>query len=177
MRCRQARDLMAARLDDDLVHEKLVELEEHLVTCSACQAEWQSLCAVDQLLRSAPSRLAPIHLHAQIMARIDRREEARRAVVGGLALALGATAVALLTLIPTALRLLENLGVAPTLLIGGVGTVAQLLTLVDALSRTALVLLDQFSMPLMVLGLGSLVAALALNGLWIATMRKLSTAR
>jgi hypothetical protein len=111
------------------------------------------------------------------MARIHRREQARRAIVGGLTLALGATVVALLTLVPIALGLLGNLGVAPALLIGGVETVTQLLTLVDGLGRVLLVLLDQFAVPLAVLASGSLLLAAALNGLWIGTMRKLRAAR
>jgi len=176
MRCRRARDLMPARLDGELSREELVEVEEHLAWCSTCRAEWQKIRAVDQLFKSAPARSAPTHLRTQIMTRIDRREQARRAIAGGLALALGATAVALLTAIPIALGLLENLGIAPALLIGGVGTATQLLTLLDALSRTMLVLLDQFAVPLVVSSLSSLVVALALNGLWIAMIRRLRVA-
>lgn len=177
MRCRRARHLMAARLDGHLDHKGVAELEDHLATCSTCHVEWQGMNALDQLFRSAPTKPAPCHLQAQIMARIDRREQARRAVVGGLALALGATAVALLTLAPLAVGLLESLGIAPTLLIGGVGTAAQCLALLDALSRTLLVLLDQLAVLIAVLGFGSLVMALALNGLWILTVRRLRVAR
>jgi hypothetical protein len=39
-----------------------------------------------------------------------------------------------------------------------------------------LVLLDQFALPLAVVSVGSLVVALALNGLWIRTVRRLRVA-
>ncbi len=177
MRCKRASNLMADRLDGRLNHAAITELEEHLAACSRCRVEWQKMHALDGMFRSAPMRSAPPHLHTRVMARINRREQARRAVVGGLILALGATAVALLTLTPIALGLLENLGIAPTLLIGGVETITQLLTLVDAVSRMLLILLGQLAKPLVAFALGSFTLALALNGLWIVTMRRLRLAR
>ena len=144
MRCKRASKLMAARLDGHLDRPRITELEEHLMTCSVCQAEWQRVSALDQLFRSTPMMTAPPYLHARVRARINRREEARRAIVGGLALALGAMVLAMLTLVPIALGVLGNLGVAQALLVGGVETVTQLLGLVDALSRVLFVLLDQF---------------------------------
>jgi len=177
MRCKRASNLMAARLDGRLSHATTNELEEHLSACSMCRAEWQKMQAMDRLFKSAPMMSAPRHLHTRVMARINRRDQARRAIVGGLALALGATAVALLTLVPIALGLLENLGIAPALLIGGVETFTQLVTLADGLSRTLFILLDQFAVPLAVVGSGSLLLAIALNGLWIAAMRRLRVAR
>jgi hypothetical protein len=131
---------------------------------------------VDQLFKSAPMVSAPVYLRGQIMARIDRREQARRAIVGSLALALGAIALTLLTLIPVALGLVENLGGAPALLIGGAQTAGQLVVVIDGLSRMLLVLLNQFVTPLALLGLVSIAAALTLNGLWIAAVRRLLVA-
>jgi len=177
MRCRQASHLMTACLDGRLDQAEIMRLEEHLAVCGTCQAEWQRVSVVDQLFKSAPSRSAPAHLHAQVMTRIHRRDQARRAIVGGLALALGATAVALLVFVPVALEVLKNVGIAPALLVGGMETVTQLLVLLNALSRTLFVLLDQFAGPLAILSLGSLLTALALNGLWILTMRRLRVAR
>jgi hypothetical protein len=110
------------------------------------------------------------------VARIDRREQARRTIFGGLTLVLGTATLALLLLAPFALGLLNNLGIAPALLVGGRETVTQLLVLVDALGRMLFVLLDQFAMPLAAFSLGSLLVALALNGLWIRTVRRLSIA-
>lgn len=176
MRCKQASHLMADRLDGCLDHAEIKELEEHLVACSKCRAEWQKMYALDRLFRSVPMMSAPSHLEARVIARIGRREQARRAIVGSLVLALGATTLALLTLVSIALALLENLSVGPALLIGGVETVTQLLFLFDAVSRTVFVLLDQFARPLTVLSLGSLTMALVLDALWILTMRRLRTA-
>ncbi len=177
MRCKQASHLMAARLDGHLDQAEILELEDHLAACRTCRAEWQRMSAVDQLFKSAPSRSAPAHLHAQVMTRIHRRDQARRAIVGGLALALGATAVALLAFVPLALEVVENAGIAPALLVGGIETVTQLVVILNALSRALCVLLDQFAGPLAILSLGSLLTALALNGLWILTMRRLRIAR
>jgi hypothetical protein len=93
-----------------------------------------------------------------------------------LTLALGTATLTLLLLAPFALGLLNNLGIAPALLVGGVGTLTQLLVLVDAAGPLLFVLLDRFAQPLAALSLGSLLVALALNGLWIRTVRKLSVA-
>jgi anti-sigma factor (TIGR02949 family) len=176
MRCEQAGEMMSARLDGTLDRTGFARLEDHLATCSACRVEWQRMQAVDRLFRSASTRQAPLGLRTQVMARIDRREQARRAIVGGLTLALGTATLALLLLAPFALDLLNNLGIAPTLLVGGLETAAQFLVLIDALGRTVLVLMDQFALPLAVLSLGSLIVALALNGLWIRTVRRLRVA-
>jgi anti-sigma factor RsiW len=176
MHCEQADKMMSARLDGTLDRADVAHLEEHLATCSACRVEWQRMQALDGLFRSVPMRQAPLGLRAQVMTRIDRREQARRAIIGGLALALGTTTLAVLMLTPFALGLLNNLGVAPALLVGGAQTVAQLLVLVDALGRLMFALLDRFAQPLAILSLGSLLVALALNGLWIRTVRKLGVA-
>lgn len=173
MHCKRANNLMMARLDGHAAEVEVRELEEHLFTCSACQARWEKMCALDQLFRSAPMVSAPSRLHARVRARIDRREQARRAIAGGLALAIGTAALALLTLVPIGFTLLENAGAAPALLIGGVETITQLMNLIDPVTRMPLVLLDRFAASLVIVGLGSLAIAVALNGLWIATMRRL----
>lgn len=177
MRCKQARHLMAARLDGQLTGAEIAELEDHLTTCGTCQTEWQGMVALDQLFMSASMQSAPADLQRRVMVRIERREQARRAIAGGLALALGTTTVALLTLFPFALQLLQQVGIVPALLVGGVDTATQLLSLVDAATRMLFILLDQLAGPLVVLGSGSLLLALALNGLWIATVRRLRVAQ
>jgi anti-sigma factor RsiW len=166
--------MMSARLDGYLDRSEFARLEDHLVTCGACQIEWQKMQAVDQLFRSVPVSQVPLGLCAQVMARIDRREQARRAIFGGLTLVLGTATVALLLMAPFALGLLNNLGIAPALLAGGVGTFNQLVALVHAVGRMAFALLDRFALPFAVVSLGSLLVALALNGLWIRTVRRLT---
>lgn len=176
MRCKKASELMMARLDGQLDHQVTAALDEHLEVCSTCRAEWQRLHALDSLLRSASAVPAPPHLHVWITTRISRREEVRRAIGGGLTLALGAASLALLMLIPVALRLVANLGIAPALLVGGLETAQQLLDLVDAATRTMLILLDQFAVPFALLSAGTLAVAVLLNAIWIAAVRRLQVA-
>jgi len=176
MRCKKATELMMARLDDQLDYQSALLLDEHLEACSGCRAEWRRMYALDSLFRSAPTISAPLNLRVQITRRINRRERARRIVVGSLTLALGTTTLALLSLIPIALGFAANLGVAPALLIGGVETASQLLTLLDAVARLIIVLLDHFAVPFIVVSMGSLALAVLLNGLWITAMRRLHIA-
>lgn len=177
MRCEQARRMMSTRLDGHLDRTEMSRLRDHMASCAACQAEWQKMEALNQLFRSAPVWDAPPQLHMRVMSRIERRERARRAIVGGMALAMGAAILALLVLVPFALGLLDNLGIGPALFAGGLETVTQLVVLFEVLSRTLLILLDQFAVPLAVLGAISLLMALMLNGLWIVTIRKLRVVR
>jgi hypothetical protein len=139
--------------------------------------EWQKMEALDQLFLSVPMQDAPPHLYVRVTSRIERREQARRAIVGGMALAVGTATLALMVVVPFALGLLDNLGIGPALLMGGLETITQLVLLFDVLSRTLLILLDQFAFHLALLGAGSLLIAVMFNGLWIVTIRKLRVAR
>jgi anti-sigma factor RsiW len=152
-------------------------LERHLESCDACRLEWQKMRALDNLFRSATVRPAPPHVRARVVHRIERRGQARRAVVGGITLALGTSALAVLMIIPIVWSLFGSLGAAPALLAGAGETVAQLLILFTGVTRVLVALLDRFALPFAALALGSLFAALVLNGLWIATLRRLRVAR
>ena len=175
MRCEQVGEMMSVRLDGCLGNMDIAILDDHLATCSMCRAEWHRMQALDHLLAAAPMMRAPLRLRMQVTVRIRRREQARRKIIGGATLVLGTVALALLVLAPLPLGLLKTLGIAPALISGGPETIAQLLTLLGALSHTLLVLAELFAVPLAFLCLGSLMAALALNGLWIGTMRRLRT--
>lgn len=177
MRCERAGRMMSTRLDGHINRTEMSCLRDHMASCSACQIEWQKMEALDRLFRSAPMWDAPPHLHVRVTSRIERREQARRAVVGGIALVIGVTTLALLVLVPFALGLLDNLGIGPALVTGGLETITQLLVLFDALSRTLAILLDQFAVPLALLGVGSFLMALTLNGLWVVMIRKLRVVR
>ncbi len=172
MRCEQAGEMMSAQLDGLLDGTEVALLENHLAACSVCQAEWYGFQALDRLLAPAPMVRAPVRLRVQVMARLNRRGQARRAIIGGTALALGTVALALLVLAPAFGGLLGAIGLAPTLLSGGPETLIQFLALLGALGRTLLVLAGQFAVPIACLGLGSLVMALMLNGLWIGALRR-----
>jgi len=176
MRCEQAGKMMSARLDGRLDSTEVTLLEDHLVECGACQAEWHRLQALDGLLASAPMVRAPVRLRVQVMARLSRREKARRAIIGGTALTLGTVALALLALAPLLLGLLDVTGIAPALISGGPETIAQLLAVMGTVGRALLVLAEKFAAPLAFLGLFSLTLALALNRLWIGAVRYLRAA-
>jgi len=165
--------MMSARLDGRLDSAKITLLEDHLVVCSVCQAEWRRLQALDRLLASAPMVRAPARLRVQVMARLGRREQARRAIIGGTALALGTVALALLVLAPLLLGLLDAMGIVPALVSGGPETIAQLLALVGVVGRALLVLAERLAVPLAFLSVCSLVMALVLNGLWVGAVRRL----
>jgi anti-sigma factor RsiW len=177
MHCEQASQMMSARLDGRLDDSESILLEGHLATCGTCQAEWRRLQALDSLLISAPMMRPHARLRVEIMTRLARREQARRAIVGGTALGLGAVALMLLALGPTLVSLLGATGIAPALVSGGPETVAQLLTLLGAAGRAVLVLAETFAGPLAFLSLCSLMAALALNSLWMGAVRYLRAAR
>jgi len=173
----QAGEMMSARLDSRLDSVEVALLEEHLAGCSTCQAEWYRLQMLNSLLASAPMVQAPVTLRVEVMARLSRRDQARRAIIGGTALGLGTVALALLTLAPLMLSLLDATGITPALISGGPKTAVQLLASMGVAGRTLCVLLEQFAAPLALLSLCGLTIAVALNGLWIRAVRRLSTAR
>jgi len=171
MRCEQADQMMSARLDGRLDHTTAGLLDDHLATCRACRAEWRRLQALDRLLTSAPMAQAPVRLRVQVMTRLNRREQARRAIIGGTALALGTVALALLALAPLLVGLLDAAGIAPALISAGPQTLAQLLVSLGTTGRAFLLLIEKFAVPLAFLGTCSLALALALNSLWVKAVR------
>lgn len=175
MRCERALEMMSARLDGRLDSREIALLDDHIATCSACQAEWRRLQALDHLLASAPLVRAPLRLRVRVMTRLSRRTQARRALIGGTALALGTVALALLVLAPALIDLLDAMGIAPALASGGPATIAQLVASLGTLGRVTLVLVGKFAVPLAFLSLCGLAMALALNGLWIGAVRRLRT--
>lgn len=177
MRCKQAGQMMSERLDDRLNSAEIALLDEHLAACGVCQAEWQGLQALDTLFASAPMVQPPVRMRVRVMARLDRRNQARRAIVGGTALTLGTVALALLAMAPLLLGLLDATGVLPALLSGGPATAASLLAFVGSAGRALMALLETVAIPLAFLGLCGLAMALTLNGLWIGAVRRVRATR
>jgi predicted anti-sigma-YlaC factor YlaD len=175
MRCEQAGEMMSARLDGRLDDIGTNLLAEHMAECAPCQAEWRRLQTLDHLLVSAPMVPAPVSLRVLVLARLSRREQARRAIFGGTALALGTVALALLALAPILLGMLDATGIAPALVSGGPQTIAQLWALLGTTGRTLLVVVEKFAIPLTLMSLFSLAIALALNRLWIGAVRRVHT--
>ncbi len=173
MNCKQASKMLSMWLDDLLDNEEVTLLEEHLAGCSVCQTEWHSLQALDGLFASVPMARPPVRMRVRVMTRLSRRDQARRAIIGGMTLTLGTVALALLALAPAILSLLNATGIAPALISGGPQTVVQLTTFAGTMGRTLWILIEKFALPLASLGMCSLVAALILNSLWISAMRHL----
>jgi len=199
--------MMSERLDGRLDSADSALLDEHLAACGACQAEWQSLQALDTLFSSAPVAQPPLRVRVQVMTRLARRDQARRAVVGGATLTLGTVSLALLALAPIFLGFLDATGILPApisvgffniagilpapisvgffniagilpaLVSGGPTTVAQLLAFLGSVGRALLVLMETAAVPLAFLSLCGLTMTLVLNGLWIGAVRRARAAR
>jgi predicted anti-sigma-YlaC factor YlaD len=164
---------MSLRLDGRLDSVESALLDEHLAECVACQTQWQRLQALHCILAAAPVMPAPVRVRVNVMARLSRRDQARRAIAGGTALALGTVTLALIVLAPATLGLLNAAGIAPALLSGGPETAAHVLGAWETLGRTLMVLCRNAVVPLLFLGLCGLATVLALNGLWIGVVRRM----
>jgi predicted anti-sigma-YlaC factor YlaD len=165
--------MMSARLDGRLSSTETACLDEHLTTCDRCLAEWRALASLDRLMGTAQLMPAPPRLRIDVMARVVRRDQARRALVGGTTLALGTLALILLLLAPMIPAVLNATDVFPVLAGGGPETITRLLALLSTTGRTMLVLVESFAVPLAFLGLCGLLGALMLNGLCIRAVRRL----
>ena len=173
MNCKQASKMMSMRLDKRLDSAEIALLDEHLTGCSVCRTEWRSLQALDSLLFSAAMVQPPIRMRVQVMTRLNRREQARRAIIGGTTLTLGTVALALLVLAPSLLGLLRAADIAPVLLRGGPAALTQAVNAWTIVGRALIGLLERFAIPLAAVGLCGLTTAFLLNGLWIGAMRRL----
>jgi len=177
MHCKHANQMMSERLDGRLDGAASAALDAHLGICDACRAEWRHMQALDRLLGAAPMVEPPVRMRVRVMTRLSRRDQARRALVGGTTLTLGTITLALLVAAPLLISLAGTTGIAPAVLSGGPATLAQVLTTVRAAGRALLVVLGQFAVPLAALVAGSIVAAVALNGAWIRALRHLRNTR
>ena len=177
MQCKQASEMMSMRLDGCIDEKDSALLDEHLAQCQACQTEWQKLQALDRLLSAAPMVQAPVRVRVQVMTRLERRDQARRAIIGGTMLALGTVALSLLLIAPVLFGLLNATGIAPVLIYGGPQALSHLLAIGETLGGTFIGLIGQLAVPLIILALCGLVSTLVLNGLWIGAMRRLRASR
>ena len=177
MQCKQASEMMSMRLDGCLDEKDATLLDEHLVQCQACQTEWQKLQALDHLLSSASMVQSPVRVRVQVMTRLERRDQARRAIIGGTMLTLGTVALTILLVAPVLLGLLNATGIAPVLIYGGPQTLSHLLGTGATLGRTAIGLLGELVIPLAFLALCGVASTLVLNGLWIGALRRLRSSR
>ena len=130
--CQQADGVslwMSLALDGELSANEEEQLQAHLTSCPACQAEWEAMRAVSTLLAKEPMQSAPWGFSARVDQRISQRTARPRRVFGGLAVVTGS-----LSALAAALVLL--VGVA-ALLWNRVGTPAPIETAVDSGSQVA----------------------------------------
>jgi predicted anti-sigma-YlaC factor YlaD len=175
MQCKQASEMMSARLDGRLDGNETALLEAHLAGCNACQAEWRKMQALDKLLSSASMVEAPVRVRVHVMTRLGRRDQARRAIIGGTTLTLGTVALALLVVAPVLLGLLNVTSIVPALIYGGPETLSSLLGVGQVMGHTYAGLAVKLVVPLAVLSLCGLTAMLVLNGIWVGAMHRLRT--
>lgn len=75
MRCRDAKDFIAAQRDGDLAEPDVLLLQEHLKECSECRAFEQQLNSVDSLLSAlAPRSCAQVSTQNIMLAVEERRQ-------------------------------------------------------------------------------------------------------
>ena len=177
MECQPASALMSQRLDGQLTETEMATLDEHLEACVCCQAEWETLQALDALFAEPAMVPAPANFKGVVMERIRRRDQAKRAITGGIVLILGAAAIIALLLAPLLALALNVQSILPVLITGGPATASHLISYLTSLGRTALVLLEQFAAPLCLLAAAFMAAALVLNGMLFGALRRVHVRR
>lgn len=169
MVCEQARERMMQAIDGELTPQEVTRMEEHIHHCPDCQEEWEQLQALEHLLRRAPLQRPPAGFTGRLMARIDRRRRARRAVAGSLALALGTLVIAALLLGPALTFLSSLASVAEPCILLLLRLSEGLVILVESLLLTA----NALFIPVAFLAVCGLGTALFANLAWLAVIRRL----
>ena len=179
MRCKQANEMMSEWLDQRLDAPDIARLEAHLAECETCQQAWQAMQSVDSLLSDAAQTMVspPVRMRVQVMARLSRRDRARRALLGGTTLTIGGVALALVSLSPVLMYAFQLIGLAPAIITGGPETLRQLITHWSTSVQTLLIVGRNLALPLALAGLCTLVVAVVANGVWIGSLRRARAAK
>ena len=172
MDCRQASAMMSLRLDGRIDSAEDTALDEHLVACGSCRAEWEAMQALDTLFHQATLTPAPVALQASVMAHIRRRDQTRWAITAGLILALGSAAIGALAIPSLMLSALNDWALLPVLITVGPEIVILALTYLIALGHTASVVLEIFAAPIGLVATSCLVAGLVLNYVLVGAVRR-----
>lgn len=79
MFCRASAELMSLRLDGLLEPPDIARLDDHLLRCPACRAQWAALKEAHSILRGASRQpvAAPVDFNARLMARVAATPVAR----------------------------------------------------------------------------------------------------
>jgi len=170
MRCLEVSELMSLRLDSDLPSQDEQALQQHLLTCEGCRAEWQTMqraCALFADVELAPPEA---DLRPRVMTRI-RRHDLRLAILrNGVVLLLGTVILISLSLTfwGAASSPVEAFLNTPSLVSAVASIVVGLLGLLSTLLRAAaLVVRTLLSSPGSAALLGYLALAGALTLWWV----------
>jgi len=168
MRCLEASELMSLRLDSNLSSQEEQALQEHLLTCEGCRAEWEAMQRASALFHGATLAAPAPDLFSRVMGGIRLRDLRLAILRNSLFLLLGAvilTALALslwTTVASPVGAILDN----PPLISAVASIVVGLFDLVGTLLRAmALVLRTILACPSSV-GLVGYVAAAGALALW-----------
>lgn len=84
-------------LDGVLDHDEEQELHQHLLGCAACADVWRRMLLVDSMLVRPPQAAPPANFAAQVMARVEAYETRRRWQPWLIAVLVGASLIAALS--------------------------------------------------------------------------------
>lgn len=164
-------------LDGALAAPARRQLEEHLAGCSACQADWAALSAVDRFFKAAPLAAPRPGFGGRFQARLAQRRSRPRLVWGAVALGLGAVGLSAVVvplgaaLIWSLLRAAQQPATLLALTTSATATLGFFETVVDALVIAGRGLLAAAAdNPL---AWAAAVLALALTAVWLVVMGKL----
>jgi len=78
MRCDDCRELLGARLDDELPHDDVRDVDAHVASCAECAGEYRELMNTHRLVSGAGLRyIAPDLLKVRIRGALAQRPETR----------------------------------------------------------------------------------------------------
>lgn len=78
MRCSNAQSLIIPQLDNELNNRKNQKLQQHIRSCSSCQAFQAELIQLNTRLGSAPKQDFPAWIHHQIIDQTNAHDQRRR---------------------------------------------------------------------------------------------------
>jgi predicted anti-sigma-YlaC factor YlaD len=171
-------EFMSTALDGLLDADAERTLQQHLATCSTCQAEWQAMQRISALFRQSPPVGPPLGFAVRLDRRLAEKEKKRRQTFGGLALLTGSLSLAGVTvaavlMIAAGLLAWHSFGSAPAVQ-EGAGAVSQVASGMGLVGKGATLflkdLLLRYGPPLLVLvGIG--LAVLTAIWAWLYSKR------
>lgn len=89
MQCSEYSEQISLELDDLLDETQAARLQVHLAQCDSCRAEWETMRRLSSVLESEPLLCPTAGFSDRVAARLQRREERRRRLRGGLGMMAG----------------------------------------------------------------------------------------